>query len=182
MPNQTLQRTLVPRAAELVVMSHSFQLIFEMAMSVREFLNRSGELHFQDTFLSPRIIREALQKKYWLVTIEESTHHGRYKIIRLLRLYGGPAIFPQARIDITIRKQNGRSSLYWYFVWPEYWVFLVSFLIVCAAALTNSQRIPLLALFLVGCCFALIVFLDTSVVSTRVRKIFKDLTNTTDMT
>ena len=151
-------------------------------MSVRDFLSGSGELHFQNTFVSPRLVREALQKKYWLVTIEESAHHGRYKIIRLLRLYGGPALFPQARIDITIRKHNGQSSLYWHFVWPEYWVLLLSFLLVCAATLADHQRIPFLALPLVGCCFALLVFLDTNLVSTRVRRIFKDLQDAKDMT
>ncbi len=144
-------------------------------VSLKEFLTGSGELHFQDIFLSPRIVRAGLQRKFWLVTIEESPHHGRYKIIRLLRLYGGPAIFPQARIDITIRKQDGRSSLYWYFVWPEYYVFLVSFIILFAVVVLDRgiEGIPFLILSLIF--FSLMVFLDTKWVSRRVRKVFERL-------
>jgi hypothetical protein len=91
-----------------------------------------------------------------------------------MRLYGAPAIFPQARVVITI---HDHSHLHWYFVWPEYWVFLASFIVVCIAALAD-RRIPFLALPFLGCFLAFVVFLDTNWVSTRVRKIFKDLQNT----
>ena len=74
-------------------------------------------------------------KKFRLIVIEESSRHVRYKIVRFLRLYGGPAIFPQARIEITIRKENSRSSLYWHFIWPEYYVFLVSFIVLSTVVL-----------------------------------------------
>jgi hypothetical protein len=141
-------------------------------------INGSGELHFEGVFLSPRILREALQKKFRLITIEESNHHVRYKIIRLLRIYGGPAFFPQARLDITIRKSNSHSSLYWHFVWPEYYVFLVSIIVLCIAVLIDGQEISFPVIGFFGCCSALLVFLDTKWVSRRVRKIFKEFQST----
>ena len=147
-------------------------------MSFRQFLDGSGELHFQGVFLSPRLVREALEKKFKLVTMEESAHHARYKIIRLFRLYGGPAIFPQAKIAITIHKNNSYSSLYWHFIWPEYYVLLVSFLFLCAVVLVNGQGIRFLPFVFLGCCWALLVFLDTKWVSRRVRKIFKGFQDT----
>ena len=144
-------------------------------MSLRQFINGSGELHFEGVFLSPRIMKEALEKRFRLVTIEESPHHVQYRIIRLFRLYGGPAFLPQARIDITIRKDSSHSSLYWYFVWPEYYVFLVSFIILFAVVVLDRglQGIPFLifALIFIG----LMVFLDTKWVSRRVRKVFERL-------
>ncbi len=107
-------------------------------MSLRQFINGSGELHFEGVFLSPRIIKEALEKRFRLVTIVEFPHHVQYKIIRLFRLYRGPAIFPQARIDIAIRKDNSHSSLYWHFIWPEYYVFLISFIILFAVVVLDN--------------------------------------------
>ena len=120
-------------------------------MSLRQFINGSGELHFEGAFLSPRIVKEALQKRFRLVPIEESSSHLRYKIVRFFRLYGGPAIFPQARIDITIRKDNSRSSLYWHFAWPEYYAFIVSFIILFAVVVFDkgTQIIPFLIFYLV---------------------------------
>ena len=144
-------------------------------MSLRQFINGSGELHFEGAFLSPRIVKEALEKRFRLVPIEESSSHLRYKIVRFFRLYGGPAIFPQARIDITIRKDNSRSSLYWHFVWPEYYAFIVSFIILFAVVVFDkgTQIIPFLIFYLV--LFGSIVFLDTKWVSRRVREVFKHL-------
>ncbi len=144
-------------------------------MSLRQFINGSGELHFESVFLSPRIMKEALEKKFRLVTIEESPHHVQYKIIRLFRLYGGPAPLPQARIDITIRKDNSHLFLYWYFVWPEYYVFLVSFIILFGVVILDRgiDGIPFLIFALIF--LSLMVFLDTKWVSWRVRKVFESL-------
>jgi hypothetical protein len=145
---------------------------------MKQFINGNGELHFQGVFLSPRVVKEALEKKFRLITIEESSHHVRYKIIRFFRLYGGPAIFPQARIDITIRKNNSHSSLYWHFIWPEYYVFLVSFIILFAVVVLDGgiERIPFLIFAFIFTGF--IVFADTKWVSRRVRKTFKEFQDT----
>ncbi len=144
-------------------------------MSFRQLINGSGELHFEGVSLSPRIMKEALDKRFKLVTIEESPHHVQYKIIRLFRLYGGPALLPQARIDITMPKDNSHSSLYWYFVWPEYYVFLVSYIILFAVVVVDRgiEGIPFFIFAFIF--FSLIVFLDTKWVSGRVRKALETL-------
>jgi hypothetical protein len=144
-------------------------------MPLSQFFNGSGELHFEDVFLSPRIVKEALEKKFRLVTIDESSSHVRYIIIRLFRLYGGPWFFPQERIVITISRDNSRFSLYWRFIWPEYYVWLTSFIILLAVVVFDKgiHAIPvLLVTFLLS---GSLVFLDTNWVSRRARKALKSV-------
>lgn len=144
-------------------------------MSLSKFLNGSGEIHFEDVFLSPRIVNEALEKEFRLVPLDESSRHVRHRIIRFFRLYGGPWVFPQVTIVISISKDGSRFSLSWHFIWPEYYVLLVSFMILFAVVVPDYgiHAIPLLlcALLLSAC----MVFLDTKWVSRRVRKVLNGL-------
>jgi hypothetical protein len=145
------------------------------------FLSRSGEIHFDDTFLSPRIVREALAKKFRVITIEETGNHLRLRIIRYLRIYGGPMIWPQASVDISIQKLGGRFSLHWYFVWPEYYVLLFGLPILFALGCVNSGykgiAFPTLVIFFLFAfvVFGALIFLDTLWVSKRVRETFAKL-------
>lgn len=141
------------------------------------FFQRRGEIHIQDTFLSPRLIREALEKRFHLVPIEETSTHLRFRIIRFFRLYGGPCIWPQAEIDITLRRDQNSYTLLWYFFWPEYYVLAFSLVLLGLIALVDSESgglflavMPLAILF-----FGALIFLDTVWVSRRVRKVFAKL-------
>jgi hypothetical protein len=46
-------------------------------MSVKEFFSGDGEVHFENVFLSPRIVKETLEKRFILVPIVESSSHLR---------------------------------------------------------------------------------------------------------
>jgi hypothetical protein len=141
--------------------------------SAATFFQRKGELHFVDTFVSQRLVKEALGNLFHIVPMEESSTHFRLKIIRFLRLYGGPMIWPQAKIDITLRKQGSGYILSWYFHWPEYYLLLIwSMLFGFVAA---QASLPLL-IFPIGILFqGFAIFLDTAYVARRVRKEFQRL-------
>jgi hypothetical protein len=145
--------------------------------SVAGFFQRGGELHFKEAFLSPRLIREALESRFRLATIEETSTYLRFKIIRFLRIYGGPMIWPQAEIDITIKRIGNSFTLYWHFFWPEYYLLLLWPILFGLGALTNEQRVGVTIFALpVAILFSgFLFFLDTMWVARRVRKAFTNL-------
>jgi len=151
--------------------------------SVALFFQRRGEIHFQNAFLSPRLIREALESRFRLAPIEETNTHLRFKIIRFLRLYGGPIIWPQAEIDITIRRHTNGSSLYWYFLWPEYYLLLLWPILFGIVTLTEAKPrgLPFLVLPLAILFSGFLFFLDTMWVARRVRKAFTNLGERTSL-
>jgi len=148
-----------------------------MIESVAAFFQRRGELHFKEVFLSPRLIREALDNQFRLATLEETNTHLRYRIIRFLRLYGGPMIWPQAEIDITIRRNRDRYTLYWHFFWPEYYLLLLWPVLFGIVAVVNEKHeaLPLFVLPVAVLFSGFLLFLDTMWVARRVRKAFTNL-------
>ena len=145
--------------------------------SVAAFFQMRGELHFKAAFLSPRLIREALDNQFRLATLEETNTHLRYKIIRFFRLYGGPIIWPQAEIDITMRRNGDRYTLFWYFFWPEYYLLLLWPILFGLVAVVGEKHrvlppfvLPVAILF-----SGFLLFLDTMWVARRVRKAFTNL-------
>jgi hypothetical protein len=145
--------------------------------SVALFFQRKGEMHFQAAFLSPRLIREALESRFRLAPLEETSTHLRFKIIRFLRIYGGPIIWPQAEVDITIRRHKDSYTLYWYFFWPEYYLLLLWPIFFGLVALTETKLggLPLFALPLAILFSGFVFLLDTMWVARRVRKAFTNL-------
>jgi hypothetical protein len=141
------------------------------------FFQRRGEIQFQNAFLSPRLIRKALESRFRLAPIEVTSTHLRFRIIRFLRLYGGPMIWPQAEIDITIRRHENSYTLYWYFFWPEYYLLLLWPVLFGSVTLTESEPggLPLFALPLAILFSGVLFLLDTMWVARRVRKAFTKL-------
>lgn len=141
------------------------------------FFQRRGEIHFKDAFLSPPLVREALEGRFQLAPIEETRTHLRYKLIRFFRIYGDPMVWPQAEIDVTVSRNGDRYTLYWYFFWPEYYLLLLwPILFGLVAAVDEKHRgIPpfILPVAIVFSC--LLFFLDTMWVARRVRKAFMAL-------
>lgn len=145
--------------------------------SVAAFFQRRGEIQFKEAFLSPRLVREALEGRFHLAPIEETRTHLRYKLIRFFRIYGGPMVWPQAEIDITIRKNRDRYALYWHFFWPEYYLLLLWPILFGLAAVVDGKHGGLVLFVLpVAILFSgLLFFLDTMWVARRVRKAFANL-------
>jgi len=150
-------------------------------VSASRFFSRRQVIYIEDSFLSTRIIREALERKFRVVVIEESGNHLRLRIIRFLRIYGGPMIWPQASIDITIEKLGAAWNIYWYFTWPEYFILFFGLPILFALVSTDSgftwMTLTEVIIFFVFSFlfFGLLIFMDTLWVSSRVRKTFERL-------
>jgi len=135
-----------------------------------------GEIHFHDAFLSPRLVREALEKRFRLVPVQETSTHLRLKIIRLFRLYGGPMIWPQAQIDITLRKDGDGYTLSWYFYWPEYYALLLWPVLFGLVDLTGPRFQRFVSMLFAAILFnGFLFFLDTIWVARTTRKAFQRL-------
>ncbi len=148
-------------------------------MSLQQFFDGSGELQFDEAFLSPRIVREALEKRFRLVVIEETAHQLRGKIVRYARLYAAPVFWPHPTIRVLIHREGLRCRLSWRFHWPDYYMLLlvpVLALFMAALPLHFMDASPVL---ISGLCFVffflLLIFLDTKWVSWRVRRTLEKL-------
>lgn len=148
-------------------------------MSLREFFTGSGKIVFEDKFISIGLIRDALEKKFRLVILEESAIHMRCKIIRYARLYAAPALFiPNSVINVVIKREEEITTLYYDFEWPEYY-WVVAFAMLGGILSATLPRIgsfieatiySIVFSGLILFFFGLLVFLDTKYVSSRIRR------------
>lgn|SRR5208337_592292 len=127
------------------------------------------EIHFSNKFLSARLVREALERRFSLIPVEETSTHLRLKIIRWFRIYGGPMIWPHAQIDITLKKDGPSTILHWHFYWPDYYA-LCFWPIIFALRSTIQVQPPILMLPVAILAHGFFIYLDTLWVAGRVRK------------
>lgn len=143
-----------------------------------KFLSGNCKIDMQDSFVSPRIIREKIEKHFKLVEAEESTSGQKYKIVRFARLFGGPFVYPSATVNFCINKKENTVSCQ--FVWPEWYLLLFSvfgFGVSVYHSLNEGANIRAaladgaeLAIF--SCLFiSFAVFLDTKYVARKIRKL-----------
>ncbi len=148
-------------------------------MSLQQFIAGSGELQFDNVFLSPRIVREALEKRFRLVVIEETPDQLRGKLVRYTRIYAAPVIWPNITIRILIRREGLRCRLSWRFHWPDYYMLLLVPVLALSAAAKPSPIVEASLVLTTALCFTvfflLLIFLDTKWVSWRVRRAFERL-------
>lgn len=137
--------------------------------TTNNFITGSGSLIFGDRFVSIRLIKEALLKKYRLAILEESATHFKCKVIRYARLYGAPIIFPNPTLTLDIKRESQTNILHYDFHWPEY--YLVAFL----AVLTGITLKDVVLFLFVLVFFGGLVFLDSKWVSSRIRQIISNI-------
>lgn len=147
-------------------------------MSLKQFVDGSGELRFKDAFLSPRVLKKALAKRFRLVVVEETPHGLRCKIVRYGRLHGAPVLWSHPTLHLRIRRDGFHSTLSWSFRWPDYYMlFLIPVLVLAHEAASRTADfafVPAAALWFVAFFLALI-FLDTQWVARRVRRTSEEL-------
>jgi len=149
-----------------------------MPVSLERFLNRSGAITLRDRCISVRLIEEALRKSYRILVLEETPRGLRCKIIRYARLLGVPWMGPHPTLSITVKRDSDETTVRYEFCWPEYYVVLAGAAIFGMAAsslkpdISFSRRVldGLLMFSLGFAFFGLLVFLDSSYLSWRVRK------------
>jgi len=89
-----------------------------------KFLSGNCKIDMQDSFVSPRIIKEKIDKHFKLVTREETASKQKYKIVRFARLYGAPFVYPSATVSFSINKKENTVTCQ--FFWPEWYLLLFS--------------------------------------------------------
>lgn len=134
-------------------------------------LNEKGEVYLRDKFVSPRLIKDALEKKFNVKVIDERHDYVKLKIIRLARIYGAPFIWPQATIEIWIENEN--DKLIYEFFWPEYIALIIPFILFIVV---EEHLKDFILFFIVAIIFfGGLMFLDTKWVSRRVLTAFKNI-------
>jgi hypothetical protein len=136
--------------------------------SLPNFFTGKAEVYLPDKFLSPRLVKEALEKKFNVTVIEETPHFIKFKIIRFIRLYGAPFIWPQSSVKVWI--DNEQDKLIFKFFWPEYLALVIPFSLFFIVDQNFRGLIPVFVLF-----FGSLMFIDTKWVSRRVRKAFEGI-------
>ena len=124
-----------------------------------------------DTFLSPRLVKDILEKKFNVSVIHEGPNHIKLRIIRLARLYGFPFIWPQASIEVWIKNED--DKLIYKFFWPEYLALIIAFVLLIVVERQIRDFVSFFVLALIF--FGFLMFLDTRWVSKRVRKAFESI-------
>ncbi len=135
--------------------------------SLTNFITGSGSIAFDDQFVSIRLIEEAIRKKYRLAILEESPTHMKCKLIRYARLYAAPFIFLNATAQFDIKKDKNDNTLIIKFSWPEYYLVAA---VALAVGISKGVTLFLVALGFFGG----LVFLDTTWVSSRIRKLVSE--------
>jgi hypothetical protein len=127
-----------------------------------------GELSLKDKFLSPRLIKEIIEKKFTIRVIDETANYIKFTIIRFGRLYGFPYVWPQASVELWIN--NETDKLVYKFFWPEYFTLIIPFILFPFAPIPIKfiLLLPFAILF-----FGFLMFLDTKWVSKRFLKALK---------
>ena len=140
-------------------------------MSFFNFLTGNDQVNLSDKFLSPRLVKDAIGKKFNIRIIEERPDYIKFRIIRFARLYGAPFIWPQASIEVCIDNEN--DTLIYKFFWPEYFALIIPFILFFAVGEKVKEFFSFYIFALIFFCS--IMFLDTKWVSSRVRKAFKNI-------
>jgi hypothetical protein len=136
--------------------------------AITNFISGSGPIALDDKFVSIRLVKEAVQKKFRLAVLEESSTHMKCKIIRYARLYGAPIFFLNATAEFDIKRESDSNTLIINYYWPDYYLVAVA----ASAAGIISKNISFFLLALVF--FGGLVFLDTKWVTSRIRKLISN--------
>jgi len=143
-----------------------------------KFLSGNCKIEMQDSFVSPRIIKEKIEKHFKLVAAEETASNQKYKIVRFARLYGAPFVYPSATVSFSINKRENAVTCQ--FFWPEWYLLLFSIFgfgisvyhsleegANLRGAITDGVEFAIFSCIFIS----LAVFLDTRYVARKIRKI-----------
>jgi hypothetical protein len=140
-------------------------------------LHGGGTLLVEDKFLSLRIVREALERKFKIVVIEETSKYIKCKIVRFARLYGFPVPFPNPTLEVTFRNENSGSSIKYLFTFYDYYLLALLPLPVALLQIAWPRQAFLddftnVVLFLLISIifFGFLMFLDTKYFVSRIRR------------
>lgn len=147
-------------------------------MSLRDFLHGSGTLVVEDKFLSLRLIKEALERKFRIVILEETSKHLKCKIVRFARVFGFPVPFPNPTLEVTFRNEDYGSTIQYDFTCYDYCLLAIAAPLLAALpqimgwkqGFIDNVKEALLLFLMAIFFFGFLIFLDTKYFVSRIRK------------
>ncbi len=147
-------------------------------MFLRNFFHVSGRIVLEDKFLSLRLVRETLERKFKIHILEESSRGLRCKIVRFSRLYGVPVPFPNPTLEVTFKNEKQESTIHYNFTCYDYYLVaiaaplfgILSPTISPEQAFIDAIKKGLLVFMIVLLFYGTLIFLDTKYFVSRIRK------------
>lgn len=143
-------------------------------MNFEEFFQGSGRITFKDKFISLRFIKDALEKDFKIVTQEETSKYLKCKIVRYMRLFGGPALLPFPTLEVQFNNENETSEIHYKFTSHDYIVSIIVLPVFFAFAALNGffENNSLAIQLIIGALVVtfLAIFADTKYFSGRIKR------------
>ncbi len=105
-------------------------------MNLKQLIIENGEIDFSQEFISLRILKESLLKQFRFKVLEESNRYVSFKVLRMLRLFGGPMPFPNPTFNIDIIEDKGNFKITYEFISYDY--YLLAFAAACFFASSSD--------------------------------------------
>ena len=147
-------------------------------MFLRDFFHGSGQIVLHDKFLSLRLVKETLEKKFRIRVLEESSSHLKCKIVRFTRLYGVPVFFPNPTLELTFKNENQESTIHYNFTCYDYYLLAImatmfgsSFMVISSEpSVIGAIKEFLFGFMIVLFFYGSLIFLDTKYLLFRIHK------------
>lgn len=98
-------------------------------MSIRDFFHGSGRIVFKEQFVSLRLITEALERKFSIRIIEDSSNGFRCKVIRYARLYAAPMPFSNPALEVSFQNDKHEAVINYRITSYDYYLVIILALI-----------------------------------------------------
>lgn len=146
---------------------------------MRNFFQGSGQIVFDDKFLSLRFVKEALEDKFKIVVQEESSKYLKCKIVRYARLFGGPVPFPNPTLEVHFNNEDRNAIIQYSFTSHDYALAAVTLPILIFMGsmeqMLEGPKEAITMLLIFPLVTGLSILADTKYFSSRVGKALKGI-------
>lgn len=147
-------------------------------MFLRDFFHGSGRIVLKEKFVSLRLVREALERKFTIRILEETPSRLRCKVVRFTRLYGAPVPFPNPSLEVTFKNDRAESLINYNVTIYDYYTLIIVALLSGILSARHWRNEGLMNAIREGSLFAAVallffgtfVFIDTRFLVCRIRK------------
>lgn len=147
-------------------------------MSIRDFFHGGGIIVAENQFISLRLVKECLEKKFTIQVLEETPHRLRCKIIRFVRLYAAPIPYPNPSLEVSIQNERDEAVINYRITDYDYYILIILVLIAGISSLGLGIAKGMIGAFgqaftfsiFVLIFFGSLIFLDARVFAFRIKK------------
>jgi hypothetical protein len=147
-------------------------------MMIRDFFHGIGTIAFKDKFVSLRLVREALERKFTIRILEETPTGLRCKITRFTRLYAAPVPFPNPTLAVTFHNGPDGTTVNYKVTSYDYYMLAIGFLLTTILSVIywpadhafHSIKDEPVFMSVTLIFFVMLIILDTKFLVYRIRK------------